>query len=450
MRITDKIRIGILLSCIIFSQISVAQNYNAKIDSLLNAYSVLNKFNGTALVFQKGKILYKKSYGYSDKNNNQLVSSKNIFHIGSLTKTFTAILVLKLAEQKLIALDDPIYKFLPDFPNGNRITIRHLLTHTSGVYEPFRNPVFIENLSSLKKYSNTEKVNYFINEPLDFEPGSKFSYSNSGYVLLGVIIEKITGKSYEECLNYYLFSSLKMSNTGFGYSHVKKYRTVGYGYLSKTKQIEAPIWNPDLLFSAGALYSNTADLLSFYKGVKSFSIISRANLAEATTQYLGGYGLGFYIDSIGTDAVVNHGGNIEGFTSYFAMNTERDICIILLNNITSASLERIGNSIYKIVTNQRYSLPKPKQEIKISNDLLMSYAGKYEISSNNVVNILYENNKLFLQENDGNKFELMAEKENSFFIKGEDIEIEFITVKGNVSSVKIKQGLLRKVGDKTK
>ena len=97
MKITDKIRIGILLSCIIFSQISVAQNYNAKIDSLLNAYSVLNKFNGTALVFQKGKILYKKSYGYSDKSNNQLVSSKNIFRIGSLTKTFTAILVLKLA-----------------------------------------------------------------------------------------------------------------------------------------------------------------------------------------------------------------------------------------------------------------------------------------------------------------------------------------------------------------
>ena len=182
--------------------------------------------------------------------------------------------------------------------------------------------------------------------------------------------------------------------------------------------------------------------------MRSFKIVSKETYNEATTPFLDGYGYGWFIDTIGDDKIINHGGNIEGFTSYFLMNPENDICVILLNNITSTSLERIGNSVYKIITNKPYSLPKPKQEIQLKQAVLSSYIGKYEVSENYVATITLENNNLFLQINNEDKLKLSAEKKNSFFIKEEDIGIEFISKENNLFQLKIRQGLSTKIGDK--
>lgn len=441
-------RILILTVIQLFSLNVFSQEYRPKIDSLLNAFIALNKFNGTVLVSKSNQTVYQKSLGYNDKNKNIFLKKNDIFPIGSLTKPFTSILILKLIEQKLIALDDKISKFIPEYPKGSEITIQNLLTHTSGIYEELRNSKYLEQLYSKKTFNHDEKMSFFINEPLDFEPGSKFSYCNSGYTLLGIIIEKITGISYSQNLEQYIFKPLKMNNTGFDYSRIKKDRVIGYSYLSNSKNIEVEIANADLLFSSGALYSNSKDLQKFYRGLKSRTIISDKALKQSISIFKQGYGLGWYIDKIGNDSVVNHGGNLEGFTSYFAMNLDKDICVILLSNTTSTSLERIGNSIYKIVTNQPYILPKPKQEIILSEETISNYIGEYRVSDNYIIKVTLEDGKLFIQTNNEQKFRILAEKESHFFIIGEDIEIEFIKTNGKVGEIKIKQGLSTKFGDK--
>ncbi|HLP38962.1 serine hydrolase [Lacibacter sp.] len=442
----------LIVSLLFFNYIVFAQSYSSKIDSLIKAYISLNKFNGTVLVTKNGKVVFNKSYGYGDVTNKRLITSKSIFQIGSLTKPFTALLILKIFDEKKISINEPLSKFIINYPKGSEITIKHLLTHTSGIYEALQDPNYFELLTASKQLTNEERISFFCNKPLSFTPGSKFSYSNSGYDLLGAVIEKLSGLTYQECLKKYIFEPLKMQNSGFDYRALndKKRKVTGYSYLSKTRQIESKLWNPYAIFSSGALYSTTGDLLKFYSGLKSYRIVSREVYESAVTPFLNGYGLGWYIDSIGKDLVINHGGNIDGFTSYYLMNHQNDICIILLNNITSTSLERIGNSIYKILTNMPYILPKPKLEVPVKQEILSSYVGRYEISENYIATISLENSLLFLQINNETKMKLSAEKETVFFIKDEDMEIEFVPQKNTSFQLKIRQGLSTKIGDKIK
>lgn len=434
------------------SSMLAAQSNTAKVDSLIKAYIQLNKFNGTVLATQRGEVVFNKSYGFSDVSTKKLVLSNSIFQIGSLTKPFTALLILKLFDDKKISINEPVGKFIDSYPKENQITIQHLLTHTSGVYEALRDPRYFEHLTSNKVLTNEERIAFFSNKPLDFTPGTKYSYSNSGYDLLGAVIEKVSGMTYQACLKKYIFDPLKMNNSGFDYRALndKNRKVIGYSYLSKTKQIASKLWNPYAIFSSGALYSTTEDLLKFYKGLTSYKIVSKEIYERAVTPFLNGYGLGWYIDDIGNDKIINHGGNIDGFTSYFLMNPQNDICIVLLNNITSTSLERIGNSIYRILTNKPYTLPKPKVEIPMKQEILASYVGKYEVSDSYIANITLENNILFLQINNEVKLKLSAEKEAVFFIKDEDMEVEFLPQKDASIQIKIRQGLSTKIGDKVK
>ena len=441
----------VLIGCLLFVSYGLfAQRTVAKIDSLLKAYIALNKFNGTVLVSERATVIFNKGYGYADNSEKNAFSAKSVFQIGSLSKSFTSLLILKLFNDKGISIDEPVSKFVDNCSFGKEVTIRHLLTHTSGIYEPLNDPEYFNQLTSNNRLSNKERNSYFKDKPLAFTPGTKFSYSNSGYNLLGSIIEIISGMTYEDCLRKYIFEPFKMRHSGFDFRavSVNKRKVVGYSYLSKTKQIKAGSWNPYALFSSGALYSTTDDLLKFYNGLKTYKLVSKENFQTAITPYLNGYGLGWYIDSIGADRIVNHGGNIDGFSSYYLMNLQNDICIIILSNITTTSLERIGNSIYKIVTNKPYTLPKPKSEITVNKDHLAAYVGKYEISENQFATISLEGDYLFLQLNKELKYKLYPEKNNLFFVKEEDFEIEFLSFNDKALQIKIRQGLSTKVGDK--
>ncbi len=435
---------------ILASSIIKAQNYETKIDSLIQAYIKLNKFNGVTLVTKNGNKIFEKAYGYSNKEKNISHTKENIFLIGSLSKSFTATLIMKLVEEKKLSLEDKVTKFFPEYTIANQVTIKHLLTHTAGIYEIFRNPTYFKQAYDSKRFSTEEKLSFFITQPLDFTPGTKFSYSNSGYILLGIIIEIITKDTYEKALKKYILNPLKMTHTGYDYMQLKqeKKKVIGYSYLSKNRQIESKLWNADLLFSSGALYSTTADIYKFYKGLTSYKLLSKENLIQAINPFMGGYGYGWFIDSIANDRVINHGGNIDGFTSYLLFNPKNDICIILLNNITSSTLETIGNSIYKALTDKPYNLPKPKQEILIPQEDLLKYVGSYKVSDDYIMKITLENTNLFLQINQEKKIKLSAESNKLFFIKDEDITLEFITKDGHISELKLKQGLSTKYGEK--
>lgn len=364
--------IAFFISCSI--SISAQQLNSPQLDSLVKAYVAVNKFNGTALVIKDGKKVHHRNYGYQHAAFKKEFTKNNIFSIGSLTKSFTALVVLKLAEENKLSIQDPVSKYLPDYPRGNDIQLKHLLSNTSGIYEIFRNPKFSSQLSSVHTFSNEEKLAFFKNEPLDFEPGTQFSYCNSGFILLGIIIEKVTGIPYSDAVNNYIFKPLKMTNSGFDFPNLENKRKVtSYSFVSATKQAETKPWNASLISSTGGLYSSAEDLLKFYKGLTTFKIISKQSYDSATTPVLGGYGYGWYIDKIHDEKVINHGGNVEGATSYFLMQPEKNICIILLNNITSISLEKLGNAMYAALQNKPYSLPKPNIEISLEERILKKY-----------------------------------------------------------------------------
>ncbi len=447
------------LGCLIFmltpvkaqSQTSInnPEKKKQEIDHIIKAYEAIHKFNGTALIHYQNTTIFERSYGWQNVEKKILNQNKNVYQIASLTKSFTALVIVKLNEEGELSVKDPISKFITDYPRGNEITIEHLLTHTSGIYEALQNKEYFRLLHTGKIITKNEQLSFFKNEPLAFEPGTQFSYTNSGYILLGMIIEKVTGLSYEDAVRKIILNPLKMAHTGFDYLALKSpYKTVPYSYISKTKQEKTEIWNPTFTGPAGQIYSTAEDLYKYYEGLRDYKIVSKEAFKKATTPYLSGYGYGWFIDDLYGKKLINHGGNIEGSTSYFAMLPDDDLCIILLNNITSKKLEKAGNTILAAILGQSYTLPQPPKEITLSTETLKKYVGNYELSDNNVLHILYENGQLYIQNNNDPKIRMLAEKEDAFYLQDDDTEISFIFKKGEKDVIMIRKGLSSKTAER--
>ncbi|MBP2615940.1 serine hydrolase [Chryseobacterium jejuense] len=420
-----------------------------EIDSIIRAYTAINKFNGTALIHYQNKIIFEKSYGWQNAEKKILNQNESAYQIASLTKSFTALMIIKLSEEGKLSVHDPILKYIPDYPRGNEITIEHLLTHSSGIYEVLQNKEYFSLLHTGKSITKDKELSFFKKEPLAFEPGTQFSYTNSGYILLGIIIEKITGLSYEDAIRKNILNPLNMTHTGFNYLALKsQYKTVPYSYISNTRQEKTEVWNSTLTGPAGQIYSTTEDLYNYYKGLRDYKIVSKETFKKAATPYLSGYGYGWFIDDLYGKKLINHGGNIEGSTSYFAMLPEEDLSIILLNNITSKKLEKAGNTILAALLDQTYTLPQPKKEVTLSTDLLKKYAGNYKLADDSIIHILYENGQLFIQNTTTPKVRMLAEKEDVFFLQDDDSEISFIIKKGEKDVISIKKGLSSKTAER--
>jgi len=251
----------------IFSQQTVPQ----KLDALIEAYTKWNKFNGSVLVAQHGKILLKKGYGFSNFRNNTLNDSNTIYQIASITKQFTSTMILKLVELKKIALTDKLSKYYPDFLNGDSITIENLLTHTSGIISDAPDDSSYRN-SEEQKMTHEEKFLASIkNRKLNFSPGTNWEYSNSGYILLGYIIEKVLKITYFEAMRKYIFSPLNMTHSGFDFEHLRDIeRATGYSTISDSSKIEGSSIDFDSTgpFAAGAIYSTVGDLYKWHEGLQ--------------------------------------------------------------------------------------------------------------------------------------------------------------------------------------
>jgi CubicO group peptidase (beta-lactamase class C family) len=435
----------ITLFTIISSLNGNAQQFDKKIETLIDKAANLYRFNGTVLVSKKGKIILEKGYGFQDIKNNISNTPNTIYQVGSTTKQFTAAVILKLAEQNKLTLDDKVSKYFPEFKINQNITIKHLLTHTSGIFEIFRDPLFIkENKQS--PMSKEKMLSFYIDKPLYFEPGTQYSYCNSGYQLLGLIIEKITGKPYELNVRELILKPLKMNHSGFDFSGLNStQKATGYSKYSKDKYEQSAPWDSTATYSAGALYSTAHDLYLWHKGLLNNRVLKKSTLKEAYTPFLEGYGLGCFIDTLYQKKVISHGGNIEGFTSYFGRIEEDDVSVILLNNIYNREIESIGTSILAILYDKPYHF---FEETKISDDALEKYVGDYEINTDYHIKIARIDNQLFVQIKNEPKIEIFADKENSFFVKEEDIRVKFKIENGKITGIIVYQGLSTKKGDK--
>jgi CubicO group peptidase (beta-lactamase class C family) len=401
------------------------QSVAVKIDEYLAAYAKVNRFNGTALVAQKGKILLEKGYGFKDASQASLDDVNTIYQVGSVTKQFTSAIILKLQEQKKLSVKDKLGKYFPDFPNADKITIENLLTHTSGIYNYTNDSKFMAN-EITHSYTRDKMMALFRNKPLDFDPGTKFRYSNSGYSMLGYIIEKVTKKPYEQVMREFILQPLHMNHSGFDFTHLKSAdKAVGYLVLNNSIKAIAPIVDSSISFAAGALYSTVEDLFKWERSTYNNSILKQESWQAAFTPFKEKYGYGWIIDTLFNKQVISHGGGIHGFNSNLFRMPQEEIVIILLNNKGNPSLDEITKGIAAIILGRKYELPKDRVGIAVREAVLQGYVGEYELNPNLKMTVKLENGSLKGQLTGQPAFDMFAEKESFFFLKVVDAQVEF-------------------------
>lgn len=433
---------NLILILVLFLQHSCfAQNEAASIDTLLNAYNRLSQFNGSALVAKNGTILLNKGYGYRNAETGVKNDPNSIFQLGSVTKQFTSAVILKLQSQNKLSVSDKLSKYFPDYPKGDSITIKELLTHTSGIYNYTNDENFMKN-EITKPKTREQMMALFENKPLDFSPGTAWSYSNSGYSMLGYIIEKVAKTSYGQAIHHYIFSPLEMTHSGFDFTHLKSPdKTVGYFVLNAHDTTKAPIVDSSISFAAGAIYSTTGDLYRWSQALEKNSILSASEQNEAYTPVKHNYGYGWGIDSIDGKRRLSHSGGIPGYITIISRVPADDITIILLSNASNQTVGKISNNIYSILYHQKYELPKVRKAISLDKSAMKEYEGEYEVRPGLMVTI-YPNDSVLIATPTGQSAKtLYAEKKDFFFEKEEDVQLDFTrNDKGEIDGFLFHQG----------
>ena len=404
---------------------TAAQTMPQEIDELLKAYNNQGSFNGAALVAQKGKILFQGGYGHKNASANTFNDSNTVFQIGSITKQFTSAIILQLQEQHKLSVEDKLSKYIPKYPNGSNITIENLLNHTSGIHN-YNDEAFMERYAG-RPINIDSLIGLFRNVPPDCKPGEKFHYSNSNYILLGVIIEKITGKSYYCVIRENIFQPLGLNHSGFDFASLKSPdKATGFAKLTPKIKKPSPIVDSSVMYAAGSIYSTIGDLYKWDRALYTDNILHDSSLQKAFTPFKNNYGYGWLIDSAyGKKAVLHEGGTL-GFASFIGHIPEDSTCIILLDNKQSNGLLKIAEDINAILNKQPYDFPKPRTEIEVDTATLRSYTGTYQLTPEIMLAIQLEDGQLTVHATADGKAELFAEKDNYFFLKMTDTQIEFI------------------------
>jgi len=367
-----------LLAVLAFQTSALAQDKAARIDQMISLYQKYSQFNGSALVADNGKVIYKKGSGLANMEWNIPNASDTKFRLGSVTKQFTATLILQLVEQGKIKLDGKLIDYLPDYrpDTGARVTIHNLLSHTSGIPNYTALPDFFENVSR-----NPFKVNDFVKKyasgDLQFEPGTKFTYSNSGYFLLGAIIEKVTGKSYEQVLRENIFEPAGMKNSGFDHwNTIIGKRATGYAKTPRGFET-APYLDMSIPYAAGSLYSTVEDLFLWDQALYGEKILSAKSKELMFKPNLNNYGYGFVMTqaTLGPAKfavpVIQHNGGINGFSTVIVRMTGDKRLIVLLDNAEDGQyLDQMVTGIMSVLYDQPYDMPRRSIAEVIVNTIL--------------------------------------------------------------------------------
>jgi CubicO group peptidase (beta-lactamase class C family) len=422
----------------------------ARMEQIVQSYVPSKQFMGSVLVAQDGKILLDKGYGFANLEWEIPNTSTTKFRLGSITKQFTAASILLLEERGKLKVEDPVKKYMPEAPAAwDKVTIFHLLTHTSG----------IPSFTSFPDYRSREAeamtpeklVAWFRDKPLEFEPGEKWNYSNSGYVLLGYLIEKISGQSYSDFVQQNIFTPLGMKDSGYdSNSEVIAHRAAGYS-RDKSGPVNAGFVHMSIPFSAGALYSTAEDLLRWEQGLFGGKLLKPESLAKMTTPFKEDYAFGLSVSSKNGHKVIAHGGGIEGFNTFLAYYPDDKLVVAVLANLNGPFAENIGGQLAQVVHGEKVVLASERKEITLSPDILRKYVGTYELTPTFSIVMTLEDGHLMTQATNQPKIPIFAESETVFFLKVVDAQVEFIkNEKGEVTSLVLHQGGRDMKGIKTK
>ncbi len=332
-----------------------AQDLESQIDQILETKFESNGPGAVFLVAKNGKIIYDKAFVLSNLELQAPMQTDNVFEIGSMTKQFTAVSILMLMEEGKLNLEDEITQYIPDYPiQGHRITIHHLLTHTSGIKDFTK----VNGLNTIAQnhMEPLEIINFFKNEPMDFAPGEAFKYNNSGYVILGYIVEKASGMSYEDFVEQHIFKKLGMSSSRYA-SHSEMVSKRASGYRKREDYSNARHISFSIPYASGALMSTVADMLTWQEAIKNHVLLNKETTQMAFANYTLNngepihYGYGWHIKELDSKLSYEHGGSIFGFKSMGVYLPKEDIYVIGLSNCDCNSPTEVTREIAKLVLN---------------------------------------------------------------------------------------------------
>ncbi|UCE25472.1 MAG: serine hydrolase, partial [Candidatus Zixiibacteriota bacterium] len=393
----------------------LAQTLNERLDEYLTAAQRVLRFTGAVIVAKDGEIVLSQGYGMADRADSIPNTPDTKYLLASITKQFTAAGILQLVERKQLSLNHPVSKYLPDYPKkvGDRVTIYHLLTHTSGIAEYTTQPQFGEIY--LKPATHEEVVATFKDIPLQIEPGSEWRYSNSGYYLLGLIIEEVSGEPYGEYIRKHIFEPLGMQNSGYpqGWIDFPGLAT-GYTFDSTGNLIPAEIVYNTLPYAAGGLYSTVNDMAKWDAGLRNGRVLGESSLSKMFTPFKWRYALGWEIDTLFGHTWAYHGGQGAGFCTAFMRFVDDPFCVAVLSNSDAGNVDRIAFELAAIAYGEPYDIPVTKTPITIDNATLDDYVGVYELDPDRHHLVTREGDSLFVSEVGGKRSLLMAEAEDKF------------------------------------
>jgi CubicO group peptidase (beta-lactamase class C family) len=362
-----------------------------------------------------------------------------------VTKQFTALAILMLQAEGKLNISDTVCKYVSNCPSDwQPITISNLLAHTSGI------PDFTEFSNFMKQRSRAvapeQLIARFKDKPLDFHPGSKFSYSNSGYVLLGYLVEQVSGESYGRFLQRHIFQPLKMTRSGYdkGYSAGQDH-ALGYHYVDGNYKA-ASLVDTTVLFSAGGLYSTVRDLYRWDRAMdtRADKLLPNAMLkkmfaphavvGDGLAKVHGGgadgrvhYGFGWFISREFGHLEYSHQGGIPGFTSFNAWFPKQHVYIIVLDNMASPDIFKLGKNLSAIMFGKSYTVPKQSKSISLSADALKKFVGTYQLAPKFVIRIKLKGDQLTAQATGQSTVPIYPKSKNEFFYKVVDAQITFVT-----------------------
>lgn len=409
----------------------------ARMEQIIQAY-VPARFMGSVLVAQDGKILLDKAYGFANMEWEVPNTPTTKFRLGSITKQFTAASILLLEERGKLKVEDPVKKYMPDAPAAwDKITIFHVLTHTSGIPSLTSFPDFESHQA--QAMTPEKLVEWFRDKPLEFEPGTKWNYSNSGYILLGYLIEKITGQTYSDFVQQNIFTPLGMKDSGYdSNSAIIAHRAAGYTQ-GKSGPVNAGFVHMSIPFSAGALYSTTEDLLRWEQGLFGGKVLKAESLAKMTTPFKQDYAFGLGVSTNNGHKMISHDGGIQGFNTALAYYPDDKLVVAVLANLNGPAGQIAGN-LAKVAHGEKVVLPTERKEITVSPEILKKYVGTYELTPRFSLTITLEDGQLISQGTNQEKVPMFAESETMFFLKLVDAQIEFVkNEKGEVTNMVLHQ-----------
>jgi CubicO group peptidase (beta-lactamase class C family) len=359
-------RVLALTLCLAIPSLASAATHAEKIDTLLAAYNKQRYFNGSALVAEKGKVILHKGYGLANMEWQIPNRPDTKFRLGSITKQFTSMVIMQLVGEGKIELDAKMTKYLTDYrkDTGDKVTIRNLLTHTSGIPSYTSIPGFIQN-KSRDPYTVADFIKTFCSGDLEFTPGSKFEYDNSGYFVLGAIIEKVTGMPYERAVKERIFDPLGMKDSGYDhFATLMPRRATGY-VLTPNGYENAPFLDMSVPYAAGSLYSTVEDLYLWDRALYTDKLLGADLKKTMFTPLLSDYAFGWAVRKLKLDdgktelSTIGHNGGINGFnTLEIRLPDTQDLVVLLDNTSRGDKLDAAAKGVIDILHDLEPPAPK--------------------------------------------------------------------------------------------